>query len=380
MDRQHFDSEHEAFRDAVRRYLDKEVVPHQQKWLEDGIVPREAWQGLGEQGFLLTWLDESLGGSGLQDFRYEQVVLEEIGRINETGLFTGLHSTVVAPYLAHFGNDEQKQRFLPKAASGECILALAMTEPGTGSDLAGMRATAVRDGDDWILNGAKTFISNGINADLVIVAARTVPDQPHAIGLFLVERGMPGFERGRKLEKLGMHSQDTSELFFNDVRVPAANVLGDPVKGFKYMMHGLAQERLTCAIGAVAAAESALQTTIDYVKGRKAFGQRIADFQNTRFKLAELRAQIDASQAFVDHCVRLHNDRKLDAETAAGIKLITTEMVGRVADECLQLHGGYGYMLEYPICRIYADVRIQRIFAGTSEVMKEIISRKLLAD
>lgn len=379
MNRQHFDSEHDAFRDAVRRYLENEVVPQQQAWLNAGIVPRQAWRGLGEQGFLLTWLDEAYGGVGLKDFRYEQIVLEELGRINETGLFTGLHSTVVAPYLAHFGSEEQKRRFLPKAASGECILAIAMTEPGTGSDLAGIRTTAVEDGDGWRLNGAKTFISNGVNADLVIVAARTVPDKPHAIGLFLVERGMAGFERGRKLEKLGMHSQDTSELFFNDVRVPAANLLGESTQGFRYMMHGLAQERLTCAIGAVAAAESALQVTLAYVKERKAFGQHIGDFQNTRFKLGELRARIDASQAFVDHCVRLLNASRLDAETAAEAKLVTTEMVGRVADECLQLHGGYGYMMEYPICRIYADVRIQRIFAGTSEIMKEIISRKLFA-
>ena len=380
MDRQHFDAEHDTFRDSLRRFLAKEVVPHQQAWEQAGIVPREIWRKAGEQGFLLTWLDEAYSGAGLgHDFRFEQIVIEELAYINESGLFAGLHSATVAPYLAHFGSEEQKQRFLPKAASGECILAIAMTEPGAGSDLAGMRATAVDDGDHWVLNGAKTFVSNGINADLVIVAARTVPDKPHGISLFLVERGMDGFERGRKLDKLGLKAQDTSELFFNNVRLPKANLLGRPHQGFKYLMHGLAQERLVCSIGAVAGAEAALQTTIEYVKGRKAFGQTIADFQNTRFKLAELRTQIDVAQTFVDRCVRDHNERKLSAEVAAEAKLFTTELLGRVVDEGVQLHGGFGYMWEYPICRMYANARIQRIFAGSSEIMKEIISRKLLA-
>jgi acyl-CoA dehydrogenase len=380
MQRDHFDSDHDSFRDSVRRYLAREVIPHQSQWEADGIVPRKAWLGMGEQGFLLTWLDESLGGAGLSDFRFEQVLLEELAAINETGLFVGLHSSTVAPYLAKFGSREQQQRYLPAAARGECLLAVAMTEPGTGSDLAGMRTTAVRDGEHWVLNGAKTFISNGICADLVIVAARTVPDKPHGVGLFLVERDMPGFERGRQMDKLGMRAQDTSEMFFNGVRVPASHVLGEPTQGFRMLMQSLAQERLVAACAAVAGARAALQVTVEYVKQRKAFGQRVADFQNTRFTLAALQTQIDAAQAFTDHCVRLHNKQQLSPELAAEAKLLTTELLGRATDEGVQLHGGYGYMWEYPIGRMYANARIQRIFAGTSEVMKEIIGRKLLAE
>ena len=380
MDRQHYDNDHLIFRDALRNYLAKEVAPHQAEWEEAGIVPRAAWCGLGAQGYLLPWLDEAYGGLGLSDFRYEQIVAEGIGYIGEVGLFPSLHSAVVAPYIAHHGNDEQKRRFLPAAAAGSCILALALTEPGTGSDLAAIRTTAVQDGDCWILNGAKTFISNGINADLVIVAAKTDPNKRAGIGLFLVERGMKGFERGRKLDKLGMRSQDTAELFFNDVRIPAANVLGDPTGGFKHTMHGLAQERLICAVSSVANAEAAFRVTLDYVKQRQAFGTRIADFQNTRFKLAEMRAQIDTTQAYIDLCVRNHNTNSLTPEEAAAAKLVSSELFGNVADEGVQLHGGYGYMWEYPICRMYANARVQRIFAGTSEIMKEIIGRKVVAD
>ena len=380
MDRQHYEPDQLTFRDALRTYLAKEVAPHQIEWEEAGIVPREAWLDLGRQGYLLPWLDEAYGGSGLTDFRWEQIVAEEIGYIGEAGLYPSFHSSIVAPYIAQHGTDEQKRRFLPAAAAGSCILAIALTEPGTGSDLASIRTNAVADGDGWILNGAKTFISNGINADLVIVAARTDPNRRTGIGLFLVERGMKGFERGRKLDKLGMRSQDTAELFFNDVRVPSANVLGDPHGGFKNMMHGLAQERMVCAITSVANAEAAFQITLRYVKERKAFGQRIADFQNTRFKLAEMRAQIDSTQSYIDLCVRNHNAGTLTPEEAAAAKLLASELFGNVADEGLQLHGGWGYMREYPICRLYANARVQRIFAGTSEIMKEIIGRKLVDD
>lgn len=375
MQRIHFESEHNLFRDAFRAFLQKEVVPHQEAWEAAGEVSREVWRKAGEMGFLLPWADEAYGGSGLQDFRYEQVMAEELAAINEAGFMIPLHSALCGPYIAEYGSAEQKARWLPGAICGETILAVAMTEPGAGSDLAGMRTTAVDKGDHYELNGSKVFISNGILADLVIVAAKTDPANKHAMGLFLVERGMEGFERGRKLKKLGMHSQDTAELFFNNVRVPKANLLGDAKAGFFYLMNMLAQERLTNACAAVAGAEAALQVTIDYVKERKAFGRPIAHYQNTRFKLAEMRTQIDVAQVFVDRCVMDHNQKKLTAEVAAEAKLFTTELLGKVVDEGVQLHGGWGYMWEYPICKMYANARIQRIFAGTSEIMKEIISR-----
>ena len=375
MQRIHFESEHNLFRDAFRAFLQKEVVPHQEAWEAAGEVSREVWRKAGEMGFLLPWADEAYGGSGLQDFRYEQVMAEELAAINEAGFMIPLHSALCGPYIAEYGSAEQKARWLPGAIRGETILAVAMTEPGAGSDLAGMRTTAVDKGDHYELNGSKVFISNGILADLVIVAAKTDPANKHAMGLFLVERGMEGFERGRKLKKLGMHSQDTAELFFNNVRVPKANLLGDAKAGFFYLMNMLAQERLTNACAAVAGAEAALQVTIDYVKERKAFDRPIAHYQNTRFKLAEMRTQIDVAQVFVDRCVMDHNQKKLTAEVAAEAKLFTTELLCKVVDEGVQLHGGWGYMWEYPICKMYANARIQRIFAGTSEIMKEIISR-----
>ncbi len=375
MQRIHFESEHNLFRDAFRAFLQKEVVPHQEAWEAAGEVSREVWRKAGEMGFLLPWADEAYGGSGLQDFRYEQVMAEELAAINEAGFMIPLHSALCGPYIAEYGSAEQKARWLPGAIRGETILAVAMTEPGAGSDLAGMRTTAVDKGDHYELNGSKVFISNGILADLVIVAAKTDPANKHAMGLFLVERGMEGFERGRKLKKLGMHSQDTAELFFNNVSVPKANLLGDAKAGFFYLMNMLAQERLTNACAAVAGAEAALQVTIDYVKERKAFDRPIAHYQNTRFKLAEMRTQIDVAQVFVDRCVMDHNQKKLTAEVAAEAKLFTTELLGKVVDEGVQLHGGWGYMWEYPICKMYANARIQRIFAGTSEIMKEIISR-----
>jgi alkylation response protein AidB-like acyl-CoA dehydrogenase len=375
MQRIHFETEHNMFRESFRAFLNKEVVPHQDAWEDAGIVSRDAWKKAGEMGFLLPWADEQYGGSGLKDFRYEQIMCEELASVNEAGFMLPLHSALCGPYIAEYGNDEQKARLLPGIISGELILAVAMTEPGAGSDLAGMKTTAVDKGDHYELNGSKVFISNGILADVVIVAAKTDPASKHAMGLFLVERGMPGFERGTPLKKLGMKSQDTAELFFNNVKVPKANLLGDAKGGFIYLMNMLAQERLTNACGAVAGAEAALQTTIDYVKQRKAFDRPVSHFQNTRFKLAEMRTQIDVAQVFVDRCVMDHNQKLLSAEVAAEAKLFTTELLGKVVDEGVQLHGGWGYMWEYPICKMYANARIQRIFAGTSEIMKEIISR-----
>ncbi|PKM05224.1 MAG: acyl-CoA dehydrogenase [Gammaproteobacteria bacterium HGW-Gammaproteobacteria-6] len=377
MQRIHFETEHNLFRESFRRFLQQQVVPHQDAWETNGMVSREVWREAGAQGFLLPWAEEAYGGLGLKDFRYEQIMSEELAYINEPGFMLPLHSALCGPYIAEYGNEEQKQRFLPGIIRGDCILAVAMTEPGAGSDLAGLKTHAVDKGDHYLLNGSKTYISNGLLSDLVIVAAKTDPSNKHAMGLFLVERGMPGFERGRKLHKLGMHSQDTAELFFNDVKVPKANLLGDSKAGFVYLMQMLAQERLTNACGAVAGAEAAFQVTLEYVKQRQAFGRAVAEFQNTRFKLAELRTQIDVAQVFVDRCVMDHNTGQLTAEVAAEAKLFTTELLGRMVDEGVQLHGGAGYMWEYPICRMYANARIQRIFAGTSEIMKEIISRSL---
>jgi alkylation response protein AidB-like acyl-CoA dehydrogenase len=375
MHRTIFDTEHQLFRDAFSSFLKKEVLPHQSQWEQDGMVSREVWRKAGSMGFLLPWADEQYGGAGLKDFRYEQIMCEELAAINESGFMLPLHSALCGPYISEYGNAEQKARLLPGIISGELILAVAMTEPSAGSDLAGMRSTAVEHDDHYVLNGSKVFISNGLLADVVIVAAKTDPANKHAMGLFLVERGMPGFERGQKLEKLGMKSQDTAELFFNNVKVPKANVLGDAKGGFFYLMNMLAQERLTNACGAVAGAEAALQTTLDYVRERKAFGRPIGHFQNTRFKLAQMRTEVDVAQVFVDRCVMDHNQKKLTPEVAAEAKLFTTELLGRVVDEGVQLHGGWGYMWEYPICKMYANARIQRIFAGTSEIMKEIISR-----
>ena len=375
MQRIHFDTEHRLFRDAFGAFLRKEVLPYQEQWEEAGMVSRELWKKAGEMGFLLPWADEQYGGAGLRDFRYEQIMCEELAAINEAGFMLPLHSALCGPYIAEYGNAEQKARFMPGIVSGETILAVAMTEPSAGSDLAGMRTTAVDKGDHFELNGSNVFISNGILADLIIVAAKTDPANKHAMGLFLVERGMAGFERGTPLKKLGMKSQDTAELFFTNVKVPKTNVLGDAKGGFLYLMNMLAQERLTNACGAVAGAEAALQVTIDYVRERKAFDRPISHFQNTRFKLAEMRTQIDVAQVFVDRCVMDHNQKKLTPEVAAEAKLFTTELLGKVVDEGVQLHGGWGYMWEYPICKMYANARIQRIFAGTSEIMKEIISR-----
>ena len=376
-----FTEEQVMFRDAYRKFLAQEIVPHMEDWREAGIVSREAFQRAGEQGFLMIWPEEKYGGMGDPDFRFEQIIIEETSYARAGDWYNTLHSRLVGPYLTRFGNEEQCARFLPACASGECILAIAMTEPDAGSDLAGMRSHAVRDGEDWILNGSKTFISNGINADLVIVAAKTDPENnPHAMTLFLVERGMQGFERGRNLKKMGLKAQDTAELFFNDVRVPAANVLGEPGKGFYYLMQGLAEERLIGAAGYLAAAQLSWDLTRDYVRERKAFGKPVAAFQNTQFKMAEMRTQLDIAQTYVDQQVRAFNAGQLTAVDAAKSKLYCSELQVQVAEPGVQLHGGHGYMDEYPISRQYTDAKISTIYAGSSEVMKIIISRDCLGE
>ena len=376
--RTHFDTEHALFRKGVADWLAREVAPRSADWERDGLVPKAAWRAAGAAGLLCTWADERYGGAGQRDFRYDQIVAEELGRANEAGLALPLHSSIIAPYLDRFGSDEQKARWLTKAVSGEAVLAIAMTEPGAGSDLAGMRTRAVRGADgDWTLSGAKTFISNGINADLVIVAAKTDAENPRRLGLFVVESGMPGFTRGRRLDKLGNRAQDTAELFFDGVRVPAANVLGDPAKGFHALMAMLGDERLTEACISTGMMQGAFDATLAYVKQRHAFGQPIGAFQHVRFRLAELRAGIDCTQAFVDACVMAHVRGTLTPELAAEAKLQATELLGRVVDDGLQFHGGAGVMMETPIARFYANARVHRIWAGSSEIMKEIVGRSL---
>lgn len=375
-----FDTDHDMFRESVRRFFTQEIAPHAQGWRQAGCVDREAFRKAGEQGYLLMWADPQYGGAGVEDFRYDQILYEENVRCGEIGFYFHLHSRLVGPYLARFGSAEQKARFLPPCVSGDSILAIAMTESGAGSDLAGMKTRAEEHADHWVLDGAKTYISNGLLADLIVVAARTPGDSKHGIGLFIVERDMPGFRRGRQLEKMGLDAQDTVELFFDNVRIPKANVLGDPTKGFRYMMQGLAEERLTASVLSLASAQTAFDLTLDYVRERKAFGKAIGKFQNSRFRMAEMRAQLDSTQTYLDQCVLLHNAGRLTAEVAAQIKLLTSELEGRVLDDCVQLHGAAGYMEEYRICRMYRDARITRIFAGTSEIMKEIIGRGLGLD
>jgi acyl-CoA dehydrogenase len=379
INRRIFNDEHVAFRDSVRKWAAAELAPHSEQWRAEGMVPKSAWKKAGDQGYLCMWAGEAYGGAGLEDYRYDQILIEELLPI-DSGFFMALHNRVVGPYLNNLATNEQKARWLPGCVSGDTILSIAMTEPGTGSDLAGMKTRAEDKGDHWLLNGSKTYISNGLISNLCVVAARTNPDSPHAVGLFVVEEGMPGFKRGRKLKKLGLHSQDTAELFFQDVKVPRANLLGEPTQGFRNLMLNLAEERLTSAVGNATRAERAFAVTLAYITERKAFGRLIGTFQNSRFKMADMRARIDACWALVDHCVMEHVERKLTGETAAAAKLYVSEVEGWVVDECLQLHGGAGYMDEYEICRLYADARISRIFAGTSEIMKEIIGRGLGLD
>jgi len=373
-----YDSDHDMFRDSVRKFLETEAVPHHEQWEKDGMVSDEIWLKAGEQGFLCPTVPEEFGGVGV-DFRYNCIVNEEIGHAGTTGLGWTLHSDIAVPYIVRYGNEEQKQRYLPRCVSGELITAIAMTEPGAGSDLQGTKTTAVLDGDEWVLNGSKTFITNGQKSGLVIVVAKTdVNAGSKGISLFLVEAGTPGFTKGKNLEKLGLKAQDTSELFFQDVRIPKANLLGEEGRGFVYLMQDLPQERLSVAVSANGMCQAVLQLTIDYVKERKAFGTNVASFQNTQFKLAELAAEISSAEVFLDRCTELLIEDKLDTVTASKLKLLTTDLQCKVADECLQLHGGWGYMWEYPVCRAFADARVQRIYAGSNEIMKLIIARDLM--
>lgn len=370
-----FNEEQDMFRDSVRRFMQAEIEPQVERWREAGICDKEAFRKAGEQGLLCMWVDEQYGGLGMDDFRFEQIVIEEVIRHGDMGLFLSLHSRLVGPYIGELGSEELKQRLLPKCISGATILGIAMTEPSAGSDLSGIKSRAVRDGDDWVLNGSKTYISNGINGGAFVVAARSVPGKPHGIGLFVVEEGMPGFTRGRNLKKMGLKTQDTAELFLENVRVPAANVLGDPERGFYSLMHFLAEERLINACQSIAHAQVAFDVTHDYILERKAFGRPIGAFQHSRFVMAEMRTAIDVVQVFVDQCVLLHNEGELSAELAAEAKLAATEVENRVMDACVQLHGGAGYMDEYRISHMFTDARVSRIYAGSSEIMKEIIAR-----
>jgi len=378
MQRKPLDAEMELFRDSARKFFQTEIRPHSERWREAGIVDREAFRKAGEAGYLCMWADEEYGGLGLKDFRYEQILIEENVLHGDPGFFMTVHSRLIAPYLGTFGTDEQKKKYFPGIISGEIILAVAMTEPDAGSDIAATKTRAEDKGDHWLLNGSKTYISNGILADLVIVAAKTHPENPHAMTLFLVERGMEGFERGRNLKKMGLKSQDTAELFFRDVKVPKTHVLGQVNKGFYHLMHALAEERLLSATGNVVAARAAVDVTRDFVRNRKVFGKPLSKMQNTRFKLAALDTEIEVAQTFIDRCIEVHNEGKLSPEDAARAKLFASEVYGRAVDEGVQLHGGAGYMDEYPICRMYQDERINRIFAGTSEIMKEIVARSIL--
>jgi len=372
-----FSSEHELFRESVRKFFEQEAVPFHAQWEKDGHIDRALWNKAGEAGMLCSHIPEEYGGMAA-DFLYSAVVIEEQARLGLTGVGFSLHSDIVAPYILHYGNEEQKQYYLPKLVSGELVTAIAMTEPGTGSDLQGVKTTAVLDGDEYVINGSKTFITNGWLADLVIVVAKTdAKAGAKGISLFLVDAKTPGFSKGKRLEKVGMKAQDTSELFFQDVRIPKANLLGKEGMGFVYLMQELPQERLTVGVGAIASAEAALKWTLDYTRERKAFGRAVADFQNTRFKLAEMATGIQVGRVFVDRCLELHLNKKLDVPTAAMLKYWGTDLQCKVIDECVQLHGGYGYMWEYPIARAWADSRVQRIYAGTNEIMKEIISRAL---
>ena len=368
--------DHEQFREQVRRFFDKEVVPFHAEWERQGIVPKDVWRKAGREGLLNTMLPEPYGGGG--DFGHAAVLIEEVARTGASGLGFPLHSDIVSPYINAYGSKAQKDRWLPKMAAGELIGAIAMTEPGAGSDLKSVRTTAKLDGDHYVINGAKTFITNGINCEIVIVVCKTAPELgAKGVSLIVVEAGTPGFAKGRKLEKIGLMAQDTSELFFDNVRVPVDNLLGEPNMGFKYLMHELAQERLVVAVRAAMSIEAFLQKTIDYTRERKAFGQTVFEFQNTRFKLAEAKAQATMLRVFVDDCIRLHLTRDLTPERAAMVKLNATVLQNKLLDEFLQLHGGYGYMTEYQVGRAWTDARIGRIYGGSDEIMKEIIARTL---
>ncbi len=381
IERSLFSPDHESFRDAFRRFMDKEIAPFHAQWEEQGYVDREVWRKAGDNGFLCMTMPEAYGGSGA-DKLYSVVQMEELARGGFSGIGYGLHSEIVAPYILHYGTEAQKQKYLPQLASGERVGAIAMSEPAAGSDLQGIKTTAIRQPDgSYRLNGSKTFITNGWHADLVIVVAKTNPaGGAKGTSLLLVERGMPGFEVGKRLKKLGLKAQDTSELFFNDVKVPAGNLLGGEAqenRGFICLMEQLPWERLQIAITAVASAQAAIDWTLAYVKERKVFGQPVASYQNTRYTLAELQTEVQVARVFVDKCIELVAQDKLDTATASMAKYWCSDLQCKVMDECVQLFGGYGYMWEYPITRAYADARVQRIYGGTNEIMKEVISRAM---
>ncbi|RGD58870.1 acyl-CoA dehydrogenase [Kitasatospora xanthocidica] len=379
MQREIFTEQHDDFRATVRAFLAKEVLPHYDRWEKAGIVDRSAWLAAGRQGLLGLAVPEEYGGGGTPDFRYAAVLAEEFARAGASGLAIGLHNDIIGPYLTSLATEEQKRRWLPGFCSGELITAIAMTEPGTGSDLQGIRTQAVDQGDHFLLNGAKTFISNGILADLVIVVARTTPEGgAHGLSLLAVERGTPGFERGRNLDKIGQKAQDTAELFFEDVRVPKENLIGELNGGFVHLMQNLAQERLTIAAAAIAGAEYLVEITTDYVRQREAFGRPLARLQHVRFEIAELATECAVTRAFVDRCITEHNRWALTPADASMAKWWATELQKRTADRCLQLHGGYGYMSEFPVARAFTDGRIQTIYGGTTEIMKEIVGRSIL--
>lgn len=371
-----YTEEHKIFRQSLRRFLEKEVIPYVEEWEEAGIVPKSAWKKMGENGFLCMSVPEEYGGLGA-DFLYSVIVTEELARTNHSGLVAPLHSDVVVPYITSYASEELKHRYLPGCVSGDIITAVAMTEPNTGSDLAAIRTTAVEDGDFVVINGQKTFISNGINCDLLVLAVKDagVPDPHRSIDLYLVEAGTPGFEKGRKIKKVGWHSQDTAELYFNDCRVPKSNRLGTKGGGFIMLMEKLQQERLMCAIAAVAMAEYILPLTIKYCKERKAFGRPISEFQNTRFRLVEMATEVKLARAFLDKLICDHMEGRNIVVEVSMAKYWTTEMAMRVADGCVQLHGGYGYCEEYPIARAWRDARVLSIFAGTNEIMKNVAAR-----
>jgi len=372
-----FSEDHGRFRDSIRRFLETEVVPFHAAWEEQGYVDRAVWAKAGENGFLCSSMPEAYGGADA-DKLYSVVLMEEVARVNATGLGFGLHSEIVAPYINRYGTEEQKSRYLPKMAAGEIIGAIAMSEPAAGSDLQGVKTTAVRQGDHYVLNGSKTFITNGYHADLVIVVAKTNPAAgAKGTSLLLVERGMAGFEKGKRLKKVGMKAQDTSELFFDNVKVPVENLLGGENQGFIYLMQELPWERLQIAISAVESAQAAIDWTVAYVKDRKVFGTTVGSYQNTRFKLAEAQTEVQVARVFVDKCIELLMAGELDTATASMAKYWCSDLQCKVIDECVQLHGGYGYMWEYPIARAYADARVQRIYGGTNEIMKELVTRSM---
>lgn len=378
MKRTIFDADHDSFRDTVRTFAEKEIEPHHAEWEQASIVPRDVWTKAGDLGLLGFMMPEEHGGGGISDFRYNAILSEEITRVGASGVGFVIQTDLVSGYLLGLATDEQKARWFPSFCSGEMITAIAMTEPGTGSDLQGIKTTARRDGDEYVINGSKTFITNGINADLVLVVCQTDPDAgAMGFSLIAVERGAKGFERGRNLDKIGLKAQDTAELFFDDCRVPVENLVGEEGKGFIYLMENLPQERLSISVVAAAACRAAIDMTLEYVKDRKAFGKPVGSFQNSRFVLAELQTEAQIAQVFVDESITQHNRGDLTVSDAAMGKWWTTELQKKVVDKCLQLHGGYGYMSEYPISKAYLDTRIQTIYGGTTEIMKEIIGRDM---